>query len=137
MGGVLGIGVRTMTEAVILAAVIAMVAPLGDLFESMLKRDLGVKDMSDLIPSHGGLLDRFDALLFTLPASYYTLRMLGVIALIGRTGRHGRPRAVPTPAPAVRLGWRDGRPGGVGGIDGLHRHTDARRARRRAGRPTS
>jgi CDP-diglyceride synthetase len=79
IGGVLEIGVRTMQEALILAAVVAVVAPLGDLFESMLKRDLGVKDMSTLIPSHGGLLDRVDALLFTLPASYYTLRVLGLL----------------------------------------------------------
>jgi phosphatidate cytidylyltransferase len=79
LGGVLGIGVRSMGEALILAAVIAVVAPMGDLFESMLKRDLGVKDMSTLIPSHGGLLDRVDALLFTLPACYYTLRIMGLI----------------------------------------------------------
>jgi CDP-diglyceride synthetase len=79
LGGVLGVGVRTMTEALILAGVIAFVAPIGDLFESMLKRDLGVKDMSTLIPSHGGLLDRVDALLFTLPACYYTLRVLGLV----------------------------------------------------------
>ena len=79
LGGVLGVGVRSMTEALILAAVIAVVAPFGDLFESMLKRDLGVKDMGTLIPSHGGLLDRVDALLFTLPACYYALRMLGVV----------------------------------------------------------
>jgi phosphatidate cytidylyltransferase len=76
---VFGIGVRSMNEALILAAVIAVVAPIGDLFESMLKRDLGVKDMSSLIPSHGGLLDRVDALLFTLPACYYTLRIMGLI----------------------------------------------------------
>jgi CDP-diglyceride synthetase len=79
LGGVIGIGVQDMTQALILAGVIAVVAPFGDLFESMLKRDLGVKDMSALIPSHGGLLDRVDALLFTLPACYYTLRVLGLL----------------------------------------------------------
>jgi phosphatidate cytidylyltransferase len=79
MGGVLEIGVRTMTEALILAGVVAVVAPLGDLFESMLKRDLGVKDMGTLIPHHGGLLDRVDALLFTLPACYYAMRILGLV----------------------------------------------------------
>ena len=79
LGGVLGVGVKDMTQALVLALVIAAVAPFGDLFESMLKRDLGVKDMSTLIPSHGGLLDRVDALLFTLPACYYTLRILGLI----------------------------------------------------------
>ena len=53
---------------------------MGDLFESMIKRDLGVKDMGSVLPSHGGLLDRLDAYLFTLPAAYYTLRMFGLIA---------------------------------------------------------
>ncbi|HEY8218357.1 MAG TPA: phosphatidate cytidylyltransferase, partial [Acidimicrobiia bacterium] len=52
-------------------AVVAIVAPLGDLAESLLKRDLGVKDLGGLLPGHGGVLDRFDAILFTLPAAYY------------------------------------------------------------------
>ena len=60
----------------VLGIVAALAAPLGDLCESMIKRDLGIKDMGSVLPGHGGLLDRFDALLFVLPATYYTARML-------------------------------------------------------------
>jgi len=54
-----------------LGLVVAVTAPLGDLVESMIKRDLGVKDLGGFLPGHGGFLDRFDAMLFALPASYY------------------------------------------------------------------
>ena len=65
-------------SAFVLGVVAALVAPLGDLCESMIKRDLGIKDMGSILPGHGGLLDRFDALLFVLPATYYTARLLNL-----------------------------------------------------------
>jgi phosphatidate cytidylyltransferase len=54
-----------------LAVVIAIMAPMGDLVESMFKRNLDVKDFGSIVKGHGGVLDRFDGFLFTLPAVYY------------------------------------------------------------------
>lgn len=63
-------------SALVLGIVASIVAPMGDLTESLLKRDLGIKDMSGILPGHGGLLDRFDGLLFVLPATYYLALVL-------------------------------------------------------------
>ena len=59
------------TDALVMGACIALVAPVGDLFESMIKRDLGVKDTGRAFGPHGGLLDRLDAVLFTIVAGFY------------------------------------------------------------------
>ena len=59
------------TQALLLGLAVAAVAPVGDLFESYLKRDLGIKDTGRLFGVHGGALDRLDAALFTLVAGFY------------------------------------------------------------------
>lgn len=58
-------------HGLLLGLVAAVVAPVGDLGQSMIKRDLGVKDSGSILPGHGGLFDRFDSLLLVLPAAYY------------------------------------------------------------------
>jgi phosphatidate cytidylyltransferase len=77
--GLIGLAPWDSGSALALGLVVAVVAPIGDLCESMIKRDLGVKDMGSVLPGHGGLLDRFDAMLFALPAAYYLCRVLDLM----------------------------------------------------------
>lgn len=67
---------NSIGDLLILGAVVSITAPLGDLTESMFKRNLDIKDFGSLVKGHGGVLDRFDGFLFTLPAVYYLMRLL-------------------------------------------------------------
>lgn len=62
-----------MKHGVVLGLIIGLIAPVGDLFESIIKRDLGIKDSGTVLGGHGGLLDRFDGILLALPAAYFVI----------------------------------------------------------------
>jgi phosphatidate cytidylyltransferase len=63
-------------HSLVIGLTIAVIAPLGDLFESLVKRDVEIKDAGRFFPGHGGILDRFDGLLFSAVAVYYVILLL-------------------------------------------------------------
>ena len=63
-------------DALLLALVVAAAATFGDLAESLVKRDLEIKDMGNVLPGHGGVLDRIDSLLFVAPAAFLLFRIV-------------------------------------------------------------
>ena len=64
--------------AVLAGLTVAFFAPVGDLIESILKRSFDIKDSGNFFPGHGGVLDRFDSLLFAVPAVYYVMKLMGI-----------------------------------------------------------
>lgn len=68
-------------HAVMVAVAVAVFAPVGDLVESIIKRSFDVKDSGKLFPGHGGVLDRFDSVLFTVPVVYYLLMFISILSM--------------------------------------------------------
>lgn len=78
-GGIAYHGLHTgLAPAVVLGLTVAFFAPVGDLVESILKRSFEIKDSGNFFPGHGGVLDRFDSLLFAVPAVYYVMKLIGI-----------------------------------------------------------
>lgn len=73
----LGSGVAGIVVMAVVGSVMGIAAVVGDLVESLLKREAGVKDSGTFFPGHGGVLDRIDSLLFTIPTAYVALALLG------------------------------------------------------------
>ena len=116
---------------VLLGLIAAVMATLGDLCESVMKRDLGIKDMSQVIPGHGGLMDRLDSLLATVAPIWLVLHYLvfyeprmRLLVTGGRTGYLGRHVVAAAAAHEVVA---------VGSVDADVRDARRRRVARRAG----
>lgn len=73
------IGAIDLPAGLVLGAVVAVFAPLGDLSVSVVKRSLNIKDMGSILPGHGGLLDRIDAIIAVIPAAWATFAWLGLL----------------------------------------------------------
>jgi phosphatidate cytidylyltransferase len=69
----------SLAQAVAFGVILSLVGQVGDLAESLLKREVGVKDSSALIPGHGGVLDRFDSLYFVVPVAAALYRLFGIL----------------------------------------------------------
>ena len=65
-----------MLEYAVICGVGALISMVGDLAASAIKRNQGIKDYGKLIPGHGGILDRFDSVIFTAPVIYYLAKMI-------------------------------------------------------------
>ena len=68
-----------LARGMVAAALIGVVSPIGDTIESMVKRSVGLKDMGSILPGHGGILDRVDSFLLSVPAIYYLFRGFGLL----------------------------------------------------------
>ena len=77
--GFFELGPFDLRAGIALGLVVMVIAPIGDLAESLVKRSLGVKDMGSTLPGHGGILDRIDALLFVIPAAWILYETIGYL----------------------------------------------------------
>ncbi|HRI47994.1 MAG TPA: phosphatidate cytidylyltransferase, partial [Ignavibacteriaceae bacterium] len=64
----------SLEQAIVIGGIVGTIGQIGDLIESLFKRDAGVKDSSNLIPGHGGIFDRFDSLLASSPIVFFYLK---------------------------------------------------------------
>lgn len=67
-----------IVHGLVMGGICGMLAPVGDLLESLVKREVGIKDSGRLLPGHGGFLDRLDAIIFCAPFVYMYLRFVAL-----------------------------------------------------------